>query len=469
MGEVKKTTRADGYVNAFLGWGMRRRDPFESTFYKRPGYNRLSDEEADDLFTYNGIAQKIIKAPADEAVRAGFTLQDGDADIEKNDDVQSVLEDLNWQAVFSEALCWDRLFGGGAVFMLVDDGQDAIEPLDLNRARRIERLEVFDAPDISFVVSDTQDPHDEHYGRPDFYTLTGYNGGAFDVHASRLLLFDGGLVSHRKRRNNNGWGGRVFDQIQDNLKRYDVGQTLSNMALNRLSQSILKLSGMSTLLQNDFGEKQVQRRLQVIDMARSIMNTIALDSDDEYDIKNMSLAGVRDIIEMFENAVCAAADMPATILFGRSPDGQNATGKSDLENYYNMVGRIQQRKLKPQLTKLLNVISACSDYGLTLPDTYTIHFNELWNPSELEQANTENIRAQAKEHEANTAQTYVNMHALDAMEVRDKLDKDDVYDLDRSLDKIMSEPVQPQILPGEATNPVTLTNTGGANEGSSQT
>ena len=46
------------------------------------------------------------------------------------------------QAVFSEALCWDRLFGGGAVFMLVDDGQDTIEPLDLNRARRIERLEV---------------------------------------------------------------------------------------------------------------------------------------------------------------------------------------------------------------------------------------------------------------------------------------------------------------------------------------
>lgn len=31
-------------------------------------------------------------------------------------------------------------------------------------------------------------------------------------------------------------------------------------------------------------------------------------------------------------------------------------------------------------------------------------------------------------------------HALDAMEVRDKLDKENVYDLDRSLDKVMTEP-----------------------------
>ena len=440
MGEVKKTTHTDGYVNTFLGFGMKRRDPFESTFYKRPGLDRLTDNEVDDLFTYNGIAQKIIKAPADEAVRAGFTLQDGDVDLENNDDVQSILEELNWKAVFSEALCWDRLFGGAAIFVMADDGQDITEPLNLNRVQRIEKLEVFDAPDISFIIPEQQNSYDANYGRPEMYTLTNYNGGTFTVHASRLLIFDGGLKSHRKRREHNGWGARIFDQVQDNLKRYDVGQVLSNMALNRLSQSILKLSGMATLLQNDFGEQQVQRRLQVIDMARSIMNTIALDTNDEYDLKNMSIAGVRDIIEMFENAVCAAADIPATILFGRSPDGQNATGKSDLENYYNMVGRIQERKLKPQITKLLNVVSVCSEYGLTLPDSYTIHFKELWNPSELEQANAENIRAQAKEHEANTAQTYVNIHALDAMEVRDKLDKENVYDLDRSLDKVMTEP-----------------------------
>lgn len=458
------TARFDGYINTFLNFGNRSRDPFESTFYKRPGTNKLTDAEADDLFTYNGIAHKIIKAPADEAVRAGFTLQDGDVDLENNDDVQSILEDLNWQAVFSEALCWDRLFGGSAIFIMADDGQEATEPLNTERIRSIERLEVFDAPDISFVTTDEQNPYDASYGRPEQYTLTNYNGAPFDVHASRLLIFDGGLVSHRKRREQNGWGSRVFDQIADNLKRYDVSQVMSNMALNRLSQSILKLSGMASLLQNDFGEQQVQRRLQVIDMARSIMNTIALDTNDEYDLKNMTVAGVRDIIEMFENAVCAAADIPATILFGRSPDGQNATGKSDLENYYNMVSRIQERKLKPQLTKLMNIVSASAEYRFTLPDSYTIHFNELWNPSELEQANTENVRAQAKEHEANTALTYVNMHALDAMEVRDKLDKGDEYELDRSLDKIMTEPVnQQQTQPGQPTN------VGGTNENSSQT
>lgn len=33
----------------------------------------------------------------------------------------------------------------------------------------------------------------------------------------------------------------------------------------------------------------------------------------------------------------AVSEIPVTILFGRSPCGQNATGDSDFEQYYSMV------------------------------------------------------------------------------------------------------------------------------------
>ena len=100
---------------------MRQRDPYMS--YRYSGRNsHVTFEEASDLFTYNGIARKIIKAPADEAVRAGFELRDGTTPLLQDADIQSVLEDLRVQEVFSTALAWDRLYGGAAILMLVNDG-----------------------------------------------------------------------------------------------------------------------------------------------------------------------------------------------------------------------------------------------------------------------------------------------------------------------------------------------------------
>lgn len=232
----------------------------------------------------------------------------------------------------------------------------------------------------------------------------------------------------------NGWGGRVFDRIAQELTNYNSSLSLSLMAISRLSQGILKLSGMESLLQNDFGEEQVRKRLQLIDMARHMMNTIALDTADEYDQKNMTIAGLKDIIQEFELALSAVTNIPATVLFGRSPAGMNATGKADFEAYYNMVSRIQQRALRPALLRLFDIISKAKEYPFILPESYTIAFKPLWNPTEKEIAETANIKAQAKEHEANAARSYMDIGVLDISEIRCTLKDDGEYIMDDSLD-----------------------------------
>ena len=97
--------RSDGFFNAFLGYGTRRRDPFTHTYFHSGQVKAIEARwhEYEELFTYNGIAQKIIKIPANDAVRAGFTLSDGDSELEQNKDAQSIMEDLNFQSVFSQA------------------------------------------------------------------------------------------------------------------------------------------------------------------------------------------------------------------------------------------------------------------------------------------------------------------------------------------------------------------------------
>ncbi|MFP3681974.1 DUF1073 domain-containing protein, partial [Pseudomonas sp. SIMBA_041] len=60
--------------------------------------------------------------------------------------------------------------------------------------------------------------------------------------------------------------------------------------------------------------------------------------------------------------ISGASEIPVTRLFGRSPAGMNATGESDLQNYYEVVQQQQESTLGPILDKLLPII-CMSEFG----------------------------------------------------------------------------------------------------------
>ena len=82
--------------------------------------------------------------------------------------------------------------------------------------------------------------------------------------------------------------------------------------------------------------------------------------------------------------MAGAAEIPATKLFGRSPQGLNATGEADLRNYYDMIAQMQERILRPALEKLLPVM-AISCWGY-VPDDFEIVFEPVMTSSPAERA-----------------------------------------------------------------------------------
>ena len=66
--------------------------------------------------------------------------------------------------------------------------------------------------------------------------------------------------------------------------------------------------------------------------------------------------------------MAGAAEIPATRLFGRSPQGLNATGESDLKTYYERIAQLQETYLRPALERLLPVMEI-SAFGYYAPDT----------------------------------------------------------------------------------------------------
>ena len=437
----------DGYVNAFLNYGLKGRDPFASYQYGYNVFNPLVDfRQADALFTSNGLANRVISLPAMDSLRCGFEIESGEEMSEEAEHkLESTLEDIDTSKKMELALTWDRLFGGAVVLVVADDGGRLEEPLNMNRLRRVEKLEVYSPEDVSFTSAMLYDnPADPNYGKPQFYNIIGLWGNAFVVHESRLLMFYGQDISNYYRRMRNGWGGSVYEQIRNEMLHYTGGQDLAFQALSRLSQGILKLENLTDVLSREGGDIAVQKRLQVIDMARHMMNTIAIDTLDDYDLKNISLTGIKEVIEGFQMALCSATGIPSTLLFGRSPNGLNATGKSDLEIYYNLIENIQQHTLRTPLMRLIEIVAACSDYGIKLPQTWNIEFKPLWNEDEKTKAETKKIKADAEKTKADAINVLVQSQVLSVDEARLLLAKNDKFAevIDTSLDSVMRTPVE---------------------------
>jgi len=149
------------------------------------------------------------------------------------------------------------------------------------------------------------------------------------------------------------------------------------------------MKDLAQLLATDEGEEQALKRLQIIDMARGILNSIAIDSEGEdYGFQQFSVTGIKEVIDATCNMLSALTEIPQTKLFGRSPAGMSATGESDLENYYNFIGKIQKLMLKHNLMRIIDIICLAARKNGEIEEIPKIKltFDPLWSLSEQEQA-----------------------------------------------------------------------------------
>ena len=102
------------------------------------------------------------------------------------------------------------------------------------------------------------------------------------------------------------------------------------------------------------------------------------------EIHSYSFAVLSDIYEFFVMDMAGVAEIPATKLFGRSPQGFNSTGESNLRNYYDMIAQAQERSFRLALEKLLPVMAiSCRGY---VPENLGIVFEPIMTSSSAEWA-----------------------------------------------------------------------------------
>ena len=411
MVRKKDTIRADsGFKDAFIA---RKLSNYETLMNER----KLSDQQL-ALMYRNLIVRRIVTLVVDDAIK-NFIEIEGDQD----ECIVQELEALFIPEKLTEALYWDRLFGMSCALILADDGQELDQPINLKRLRRVSGIEVFDKrsvmEDSASLYYDT-DVRDVNFGKAEYYTITPPNGNLFKVHRSRLLIFDGETLPKLERVANNGAGLSCLDGIPAAINRVKTSMDKTIDIMDKVSTSLLKLQGLSNVLQTEEGTKAVIKRLDLIDYSRRLNGSVAIDKDDEYAVFNIPLGGLTDIIQEMEQYVCAVTGYPFTKLFGRSPAGMNATGQSDMQIYYDKVKSYQKRKLRPALEYLVKLIQLSSEgptQGKEL-EKWSIKFKALQQLNDLEQANVDKTQAEVRAAVVKLVLDLVDNQMLDATQGR---------------------------------------------------
>lgn len=432
--------RQDGYTNLLNKYGTKQDN---STAYQYVPEIITNDLELIRLYEGNGLFTKIINRPSEEAVKHGLDINFGDKDVA--DYVEDRLDDLCYEDKFATAEKWARLYGGSIIVMLVDDGRGLEEPLNWNDVRKIEELRVFER---SIVQPDYTSLYQFHFvdsirtrrpfGEPEYYQVFSMYG-SFTVHWSRCLVFrNGRLPEQTTNAIYRYWGIPEYVKIKRALRECITSHENGVKLLERSVQAIYKMKNLANMLSTSDGEDKVLQRLQVIDMARGLLNSIAIDNDGEdYDFRTLPLSGVKDILDATCNMLSAVTDIPQTILFGRSPAGMNATGESDMENYYNMVENIQKQNMKANTRTVIDLILRQGMLGgkITEIPKYKVKFAALWSMSDSEQATVDQTKAQTEYTKAQTAQIYMDSSVIDPSEVRKSL----ATEGDIEIEELLSE------------------------------
>jgi len=408
----RQLQRADGWANVMTGLG----GPMDKRMYSFfADYPIITDPELERMYFGDGLAARIVDVVADDMTREWIKLEaeddEGTTEEDALETIGDVLQDIDAQSIFNEALKWKRLYGGSIIVMGVLDGQSLDQPLNVNRISGFDYLRVIDRSDIDLFQSIYQnDPAKPGFGQPELlycYFQVGVVRYPKLVHISRCCVFKGKKIptgaTPTTTLAQRFWGLSIFNGLYDVLSDYNSAMSSAIIALQEFSIGKFKMSGLADMMAEG-KENLVQTRMQLIQTMKSVLHGIMLDADNEdYTRDTMTLTGIDSIIDRAANRISAASGIPVTRLWGEAPGGLSTDDESGRKTYYDGVRSAQMTELMPPLRKLLTVIQA---WKKTKTDI-KIEFNPLMTLDEVEESTVKMNEQTARTSKATEYGTYM--------------------------------------------------------------
>jgi len=377
-----KLFKTDGWSNLLTGIGISNRDKLKNK--KISGKSLLSRNDLTNLFVGEGLAKRIINVKVEDMTREGFRIE-GDTD----DLINKRLSELKARNNINSALRWSSLYGGSVIVLGLNDGKNLNEELQEDNIKNIDFMKVYDRYYTS-VSQYYSDPEHPKFGEPELYQITPKQGGIiFEVHESRILRFEGSDIPQEIKNMFDGWGMSDLQGVTDRIRGLSTSYDNIERIIDEFILGTLRINNLQDLIAGG-QEKLIRKRLDLIDMSRHILNTTLLDNEEGFERNSATVTGLDAILTKLELSLTGIIGIPITRFFGQSPKGLNATGESDVRQYYDSIGALQEERLKYPLERLIYLIMKEKEgYFKNKPlDNWKIIFNPLWKQTEKEISET---------------------------------------------------------------------------------
>jgi phage-related protein (TIGR01555 family) len=402
----------DGWENFVTALGTTR----DKLTAQRPSLpNQLPDTTLEALHTGDDLCARIVEQLPQDALRAGFSISIDAADVADPaataKDINNALAKLNAPQALVQAWIWARLYGFGAVLLGADDGGSLDEPLELDRVYSLTHLHVLRRPELE-AAQYYDDITQPNFGQVEIYRLiastvpytTVTNGRAPAarptvnelVHESRLLKFRGVHTSRWGALSAFYWDDSILQRVFAAMQAFSSTWMGAAHLMTDASQAVIKLANLMQLV-TAAGEEKMRQRMRWLDIGRSVARAVVLDERESFERVPTPFTGIPELLDRFMVRVASAANMPVTVLFGRSPAGMNATGESDTRTWYDQVATERTKALTPQIEQLTRILMATDD-GPTegkILEGFCVDYPPLWQPTDKEAAETFKLIADA--------------------------------------------------------------------------
>lgn len=357
---------------------------------------KIFSGNAYDLITYRWVAltnaynknsflQTAVNQKVEDAFRNdGLIIDTKTLSTEEIEKLRKTMEEEGDIEAIMDCIRWGRLYGGGVLIANTD--QDPKLPLDEKqlKGRKLKFLATNRwqcsplgiSPDVAktFAFTDTMQEGMVSQDYVNYYQ---------ELDSSRVKVFTGINAPYLTKNILQGWNASIFEGILEPIQNLLGGFNVTLELLSEAKIDVFKISDLAATLLSPDGERQIRKRLSIATANKNYKSSLAMDSNDDYQQKQINFGGIPQLLEQLMYIFCGYLRYPVSKLFGKGSSGFSS-GDDDLENYNGTVDSEVRIPARALISWVVNL--RCQQlFGRELPD-----FRPKWRPlrvmSEKDQA-----------------------------------------------------------------------------------
>ncbi len=322
-GAQKPVATADGYNNFRANLGNNTRNIQTGGTYM-PGYITRNRVMLEFAYRSSFLVGAGVDSMADDMTRKGVSITSKLEPGQKGK-VDTFWDDLAIWDGLNDTLKWSRLYGGALMVVLIE-GQDMSTPLKLDRIKegQFKGVMTLDRWMVNPSYYDLVTDYGPEFGKPKFYKVITNQQGIppWKIHHSRLIRMEGDSLPFQQAQTENGWGMSVVERIFERIEAFDTATVGTTQLIHKAHLRTYSIEKLRNILATGGDlEKALMKHMDMIREYQTIEGMTIMDASDKFETHSYSFAGIADVLLRFAEQVSGATGILLSVCSASLPPG----------------------------------------------------------------------------------------------------------------------------------------------------